>query len=479
MIQIFSTVIKEFKLLLRDIPGLALLFLMPAMFIFILSIALQGTFSSPDKKEKLELLIVNDDNGKMGNNIIEGLEKTGYFKAVTKLKNNNLTLNNAKEELKKGKYRILIHIPENTTKALNFKNNAEILILVDPVLPNDFASQITNAIQTFVHLSIIENIGNISINIFKDIKQKRINEITSQINNSNKKKTELLDEINEIKNAEMDEGVKEAFLKLAYSSIKELDSNIKEFTEQLKELNEQDMDQNEYVTLVKKNTGLLVKQLYYYAESDTELFPTSVQQNVPGWTIFALFWIVQIISINIIAERQSGVFKRIMISPISTFKYIVGKLLPFFIINILQAVVMFCIGLFILPLFGCPQLIITNLWGIIILTICISLVAISFSLFIATICKTIFVAATFSALLVIILSVVGGIMVPKFVMPNFMKIMSLFTPHGWALDGYLNIFVRNYGIIQILPNILILLGFATVLFLLSLLNFKKILRTAK
>ena len=51
MIAILSIINKEIKLLLRDPGGLIMLFILPASFIFVLSLALQGTFLTADKKK--------------------------------------------------------------------------------------------------------------------------------------------------------------------------------------------------------------------------------------------------------------------------------------------------------------------------------------------------------------------------------------------------------------------------------------------
>ena len=200
---------------------------------------------------------------------------------------------------------------------------------------------------------------------------------------------------------------------------------------------------------------------------------------MPGWTIFALFWIVQVLTINLITERQSGAFKRIIIAPISPIHFIIGKVTPFFLISFLQAIIMFSIGVFILPLFGCPALEIKNVLGLILVTMSISFVAISFSLLIASVSKTIFLAASVSALIIILMAVVGGIMVPRFIMPQFMQKISLFVPHAWALDGYLNILVRDYNLIQILPNIAVLIGFGLFSFVISMYFFKKMIKSSE
>ena len=218
-------------------------------------------------------------------------------------------------------------------------------------------------------------------------------------------------------------------------------------------------DIDETISIIDSSGVVISERFAYGKNGGKETDPNAVQQNVPGWTIFALFWIAQILMINILYERQSGAFKRVMVSPISFPTYILSKTIPFALINLIQAVAMFALGVYILPLFGCPELELSNLPALAILTACISFTAIGFGLMMASLSKTIFLSASVSATVLIIMTAVGGIMVPRFIMPELMQKMTLFVPHGWALEGYLNIIVRHQPTAEILPHVGALLLF--------------------
>lgn len=481
MIAILSIINKEIKLLLRDPGGLIMLFILPASFIFVLSLALQGTFLTADKKEKLEILVINNDRGKIGDEIIKGLENTQYFKLINEINKEKLTLDGAKKLLEKGKYKIIINIPQDTSEAVDFKKDTKIDVLVDPVLSSDFATHITNSIQNFIYISILKNITNISNNIFSEIKEKRAEEIKQQILETTNKKKEIEEQLAQFNNTNLDEHMKVIIGDLYTENIKELNEKINDLNNQLdsnknRNLNEENLG---YTKLLKDNVGLTVNLIYYTKEKEIKDFPNSVQQNVPGWTIFALFWIVQIITLNIMIERQSGAFKRILVSPMTSFQYVIGKSIPYFIVNIIQAVFMFSIGVFILPIFGCPPLVIKNIPGLLIITFGISLTAISLSFLLSSVCKTVSLTASLSGAILILMTIFGGIMVPKFIMPKFMQNISLLVPHGWAFDGYQKILVKDYNIVQILPNFFILLGFSIIFIIISLFYFSKIMRKHK
>lgn len=472
---------KELKLLLRDPAGFFMLFLLPVTFILVLSIALQGTFSSLDRKEKLEIMVVNNDTGDTGIKIIEGLEKIGYFKCIKKIGNDTITLEDAKKELQKGNYKIAINIPPETSESIDFKKNSSIDIYIDPVLSSEFAANITNSVQNFVYLSIIKNISKITNSIFDDIKKKRIETLKKQLAETTSKREEIEDQLDEFMNSQIDDDMKVIIRDLSESNINELTEKINEISSEMKDTNDTTASkgQDEYANLVKDKVGITVNQIYYTASNEGGIYPNSVQQNVPGWTIFALFWIVQILSLNIIGERQTGAFKRILVAPVSTWQYFAGKIVPFFMINIIQAACMFVIGVFILPLFGAPQLVVKNVLGVILITLGISLTSITLGLLIATASKTMSLAASLSASLLILMTVFGGIMVPKFIMPRFMQALSYATPHGWALDGYLKLFVKDYSTAEIIPNFLVLLLFSLVFGAISFIMFNKRIKIEK
>jgi len=211
-------------------------------------------------------------------------------------------------------------------------------------------------------------------------------------------------------------------------------------------------------------------------ERGGDVLPNSVQQNVPGWTIFAMFWISQILAISIINERTSGVFTRLLVAPLSLGHYTLGKLLPYLAVNLVQAVIMFGIGVYVLPYLDCPRLEIENVPALALITFAVSLVAIGFGFLIASLSRSSLLVASISAAAIIVMTALGGIMVPKFIMPGAMQTLSWFVPHGWALEGYLDVLVRGRGVIDILPHVGALLGFAAVSFGVGALRLRRIHR---
>ena len=80
--QILATTWKDLKILLKDFGGLATLFLMPTMFIFVMTLALGGLFHDSGDNPT-EILVVNNDTGTIGAQIVDGLKATEGFAIET------------------------------------------------------------------------------------------------------------------------------------------------------------------------------------------------------------------------------------------------------------------------------------------------------------------------------------------------------------------------------------------------------------
>jgi ABC-2 type transport system permease protein len=193
--------------------------------------------------------------------------------------------------------------------------------------------------------------------------------------------------------------------------------------------------------------------------------PTSVQQSVPAWLVFSMFFVVIPLSNTFIAERNYGTLTRLQSMNISTGFLLAGKLLPFFIVNLFQVVLMILVGVFLVPLLGGDALTMGDSYGgLLLITTAVSFCSISFALLVASVAKTTEHATTIGGVFNIILGALGGIMIPKFVMPDFMQTLSVLSPMSWGLEGFLDIFLRNGNVLDVMKESLLLLLFGLVMF---------------
>jgi ABC-2 type transport system permease protein len=131
-------------------------------------------------------------------------------------------------------------------------------------------------------------------------------------------------------------------------------------------------------------------------------FPNAFQQNVPGYTIYGIFWIATLLG--------------------------------------------------------------SSLSALIAVSLAAATTATGLGMLVSALARTEAQIGGLTTLLLPTMSALGGCFVPRFTMPDWLKTLGLITPHAWALDVYQDLFVRGYGLVEILPKVGMLGAFAIVFF---------------
>jgi ABC-2 type transport system permease protein len=426
--KILATIIKEWILLKRDIAGLALLLLMPAVLIIVMALVQDAPFR--DYQElRFDLLIADNDNGTLAKEITNGLRQSKNFHVVDSIDGQPLSDEKLKTLLGKGDYRVGIVIPKGATAEM--VNSANLVV-------NDIASRMglgklpTRAMR-----------DSISVHIYFDPAAKP----TFRMSIS----------------AALDKYI-------TYSC-----SNL--LVQRLSRLNKLNGDSSAApATDFKKvfeGIGIKEEQLGGVSHN-SKIALNSVQHNVPAWAIFGMFFIVVTIAGQMIREREEGSMLRIMLIPDSAQPVALGKILFYVAVCTIQFMLMLCIGLWILPLFGLSKLQLgANFGAMIPMIVSIAFAATSYGYFVGTIFNTANQALSFGAISIVILSALGGIWVPVDILPAAVQKLAMLSPLHWGLDGVNQLLLRGLGIAAIWKHILSLLAFSTVLLLISIYADKK------
>ncbi len=194
--------------------------------------------------------------------------------------------------------------------------------------------------------------------------------------------------------------------------------------------------------------------------------PTAAEQHVPAYTIFGVFFIVLTLASGLLRERQEGTFRRILTAPMTRATLLVGKLVPYYLVNLVQIGLMFAVGVL---LFGVRP---GSVPALVAVSLALAASANGMGLLVAVLGRTEAQVNGFSVLLAVALSALGGMMVPSFVMPPGLRLLSRFTPHAWALEGYHDAMIRGLGLRDVLPEAGVLLGFAALFFAFALWRFR-------
>jgi ABC-2 type transport system permease protein len=194
------------------------------------------------------------------------------------------------------------------------------------------------------------------------------------------------------------------------------------------------------------------------------------------FTMFA-FFLVGIMAESILGEKEAGSFRRLLAAPIHPGTVVAGKMVAFIGVVFLQMLVLFgiCSVLFDMPL-GDPQ-------GLLVLTLALALAATGLGMLLGSLAQTRKQAGSIGMLLGFVLwfasgftsfaiDLTGGQIQFDLPLEGFRYYLSQLTPHAHAINGYYKLMIDGAGLVDILPNVLALLGFGVVFFLLGLWRFK-------
>jgi ABC-2 type transport system permease protein len=203
--------------------------------------------------------------------------------------------------------------------------------------------------------------------------------------------------------------------------------------------------------------------------------PTAVQQNVPAWLVFGMFFVVASIAGLFVEERACGALSRLRSLGVKPWQLIVSKIMPYLAVNGVQAALMLAVGVWLMPRIGGEGLSLQGIdWGaLLLMLLAISLAAVSLALAVACLVRTHAQAATLGPILNVLMAALGGVMVPLFVMPPVMQKIATYSPMNWGLEGLLNVLLRNGDVASVLPQAGRLAGFSTLMLVMAFWLFRR------
>lgn len=400
MYKLWIATYKEILLLKRDLGGLAILFIMPLVLVVTVTLIQDSSFGG-NANVKIPIILIDNDMDEISASIISSLDENTSFEVVSEINGIPIDETQANELVLKGDFQLAIVIPKNLTRNLNAKvskNVAEILEELGVEEEND---------------AIVESLTPQEIKLYFDP--------AAQLSFKN--------------------GIKNAIDKMV--SKLETESVYKTFQEEL-EIEGELFDTLDLVAFLEVNP----------IQKDVEIKPNSVQHNVPAWALFAIFFIIIPLSINVVAEKNQGTYVRLKTSPIPFAITIGGKVLVYLTVCLLQFFLMLLVGFYIFPHIGLPEFTINgNYFLLFIMAIFSGLAAIGFGILLGTLASTPEQSAPFGATSVVIMAAIGGVWIPVFAMPEFLQIIAKLSPMNWGLNGFYDVIIRNGSFMDILPEI--------------------------
>jgi ABC-type multidrug transport system permease subunit len=195
---------------------------------------------------------------------------------------------------------------------------------------------------------------------------------------------------------------------------------------------------------------------------------TSFQVTVPGNGVLFGFFIALTTAMSFTEEKRSGTWRRLLASPVSRGTALLAKLLPFVVIGMGQLGFLFGIGALA---FGMK--VAGSVPALIVLSLAVVLCSTSLGLAMASLGGSEKMLGGVGSVTLLVMGLLGGCMMPRLVMPEFMQRIGLAVPHSWALDGYYTLLVRSgTGLGDVAPQIGALLAFSTAFALFGVWRFR-------
>lgn len=190
---------------------------------------------------------------------------------------------------------------------------------------------------------------------------------------------------------------------------------------------------------------------------------------VPGILVVLVTMIGAFLSgMNVVKEKEIGTIEQLNVTPIKKYQFIIGKLLPFWIIGMGELMFGLILGILIfnIPLLGNPLF-------IIMLASVYLFVVLGMGLLISTLTDTqqqaMFVAWFFLVLFILM----GGVFTPVESMPQWAQTIAFFNPIAQFNRAMRMIMLKGSGFKDVLPTLYFFIAYASVMMSLAVWRYRK------
>ena len=422
MRKLLALIYKDILLLIRDRAGVVFLFVMPLVLVLVMTGIGDGALQSASRKN-IPVLVLDLDGGEVGHVVIDNLQKLDMFDVV--LADSLASEQGVQRMIQDGKYLMGVCVPPNTTTAVQEMIQSELSAIIGFDDGADLEHQ--------------EDGDFLSPNI----------KVFIDPTMSNTFRTTMLTFL------------RESSLRIELQALRTtIAENVQEYVS---------LDDEVQIPDFK---SIVVDEVVCTPDSFRAGINVT-EHHVPAWTLFAIFFIVISLAGGMVKERLDGSFSRLVAMSCSYWLYLVSKILVYETVCIVQFLLVLLMGRTVFPLVG---LTVFSMHGAFLLCLVIvvfcAIAAIGIGLVLGTFANTQQQASVCGAVLVVVLSAIGGIWVPPFLMPPFLNSMSRYSPLNWGLEAFYDVILRGHGIDSIMLNCLLLLGLSAVCTVVSIMGLK-------
>lgn len=187
---------------------------------------------------------------------------------------------------------------------------------------------------------------------------------------------------------------------------------------------------------------------------DNSIKDDVITSIVPGYTVMFVFFIIISMGTSFIHDRDTGWIARLASTPLSSLHYLIGKSLSFFLVVLIQIIVLQTFGkiIYTIPM---EQPVFLFLLALA-LTSCVIGIGLAISVTIRT--NNMGIAIT--QIIALVGALVGGLWVPFDMMPDVLQKIGSFTPQYWAHTGFKQAMNGTLNVTDLCKVIAVLLGYS-------------------
>ncbi|EHJ56622.1 DrrB family ABC transporter efflux protein [Streptococcus urinalis FB127-CNA-2] len=209
---------------------------------------------------------------------------------------------------------------------------------------------------------------------------------------------------------------------------------------------------------------MTVSEEYAYGNKDTGFF-TKMIPILIGFIIF--FFVFLISGMALLKERTSGTLDRLLATPVKRIEIVFGYMLSYGLIAIIQSIVIVCSAIWLLDVE-----LVGSIFNVIIISVCLALVALTFGILMSTLAKSEFQMMQFIPLVVMPQLFFSGI-IPLESMADWAKGLGKVLPLSYSGDAMTKIILQGKQLNDVLPDITVLLVFLVILTVLNSIGLKR------
>ncbi|HEY7418597.1 MAG TPA: ABC transporter permease, partial [Ktedonobacteraceae bacterium] len=189
-------------------------------------------------------------------------------------------------------------------------------------------------------------------------------------------------------------------------------------------------------------------------------------QVVPGYAVFFSLFGLNAVAATILLEKEDGTFRRLLIAPIQKYALLGGKLLAQFLVTLAQLCILFLVGYFVFKMH------VSDWPTTILLLIGTSFAATGLGILLVSLVKTRRQINPAVTLVTLVMSAIGGAWWPIFLEPTWMQQIAKIGITAWAMEGLNGSMLLGKSFMGVLPDILGLLAYGTICFIIALRFFR-------